>query len=188
MADPESISVRFSFRKKPLPPTQDLVAEANRIYAYDTDNGGLVWKAHKNPKRPWPLLGTAVGGDDGRGYKMCLLLGHKFKVHQIVWMLNYGYIPSLSIDHIDGDRRNNKISNLRIVTDHQNSMNLSASKGKLSGIKDLSKHRSNLKCPYAAVVQHNGKKHYFGFFQTKEAARDAYIAGKRFLCGEHSPV
>lgn len=188
MAESQFTSVRFSYRKNPLPPNDELLAEATRIYAYDHENGGLIWKAHKNPKRPWPLLGCSVGGDDGHGYKMCLVLGHKFKVHQVVWMLHNGSLPRMSIDHVDGDRQNNRIENLRVVTDHQNSMNLSAAKREFAGVKDQSKQRPTLKRPFAAVVQHSGKKHYFGYFETREDANAAYILGKRELCGEHSPV
>lgn len=188
MADSESTSVRFSFRKKPLPALSDLLSEARRIYEYSEAHRGLIWKNHKNPKRPWPPLGSAVGGNDGHGYRMCLLLGHKFKVHQLVWLLFHGELPRLSIDHLDGDRMNNKIENLRLASDHQNSMNLASSRRSFAGVKNQSRSRPELKRPFAAVVHHNGKKHYFGFFSTPEEARSAYIEGKRLLCGDFSPV
>jgi hypothetical protein len=188
MADAKSISVRFSYRKTPLPPLELLFAEAQRVYSYDTNDGGLLWRTHKNPRRPWPPLGSQVGGDDGHGYRMCLLLGHKFKVHQIVWLMQTGKLPHGSIDHIDGDKRNNRIENLRVVTDHQNSMNLRNVQSPTTGIKDQRSSGKNLKRPYAAVVQHLGKKRHFGAYATKAEAREAYIKGKRLLCGEYSPV
>ena len=188
MATAKSISVRFSYRKKQLPELSVLLAEARRIYQYDAINGGLIWINHKNPKRTWPAIGTPVGGDDGHGYKMCLLLGHKFKVHQIVWLVVNGELPPGSIDHIDGDRRNNRIENLRVVTDHQNSMNLASCKCDTAGVKRNHYRKTQLKRPYSAVVQHLGRKHSFGSYATIGEARAAYIEGKRKLCGEFSPV
>lgn len=182
MATQESISVRFSYRKKQLPPTAELLAEASRLYEYSHSERGLIWRGHKNPKRPWPPIGTVAGGDDGHGYRMCLLLGHKFKVHQIVWLLEYGHLPLKGIDHKDRDRRNNLIENLRLASDLDNLQNISTSLNPNSGTK-IGVGRTS----FQAIVQHRGKKHYFGSFRTKEDAHEAYIGGKRKLCGIFSP-
>lgn len=184
MADANvTTSVRFSYRKKPLPPESELIAEARRIYSYDAEHGGLIWKEHKNPLRPWPKLGTRVGGDDGHGYLMCLLLGHKFKVHQVVWMIVHGQVPRMSIDHANCVKTENRIENLRLATDQQNSMNSITAKRPLSGVKS-----SKVRDGFSAVVQFKGKKHYFGYFKTKEEAHAAYVDAKRALSGEFSPV
>lgn len=183
MATAEFSSVRFSYRKRELPPIDQLVSEARRIYAYNEDAKGLLWKEHKNPKRPWPPLGSIAGGDDGHGYLMCLVLGHKFKVHQVVWMINYGEFPNKSIDHINGDAKDNRIDNLRLAEDVQNSQNLKTSKREFAGIKKYQNRKG-----FSAVVQYLGKKHYFGYFATMEEAHAAYLEGKRMLCGDFSPV
>lgn len=182
MATQESISVRFSYRKKPLPPIEELFAEANRLYAYDKDAKGLIWKGHKNPKRPWPLLGSVAGGDDGHGYRMCLVLGHKFKVHQIVWLLEYGYLPSQGIDHKDRDKRNNSTENLRPASDLDNIQNISTAMTPAAGTK-VARGRTS----FQAIVQYRGKKHYFGSFKTVEEAHLAYLKGKHQLCGSFAP-
>jgi hypothetical protein len=176
-------SVRFQFRKSPLPPIEDIVAETRRIYAYDPDAKGLIWRGHKNPKRPWPPIGAVVGGDDGHGYRMCLVLGHKFKVHQVVWIMHYGEFPAKAIDHINGDRRDNRLENLRLADDQQNSQNMKTAKRSMEGVKK-DKHSPK----YRAVVQHCGRKIHLGSFDTPEAANAAYIEGKRRICGEFSPV
>ena len=185
MANSESSTAynRFKARLKPLPPTNELLQEAQRIYAYSEEHRGLIWNGHKNPKRPWPRLGTVVGGDDGHGYKTCLVLGHKFKVHQIVWLLHYGQLASMSIDHINGVKLDNRIANLRLVTDQQNSMNVKTAKRRFAGVKTYKNKEI-----YSAVVQHKGKKHYFGGFKTKAEAHAAYVEGKRKICGEYSPI
>lgn len=182
MAEAKSISIRFSYRKKPIPELSELLSEAQRIYEYSEAHRGLIWKNHKNPKRPWPPLGTVVGGDDGNGYRMCLVLGHKFKVHQIVWLLCTGSFPSAAIDHIDRDRRNNMFSNLRLCTDLENIQNL------MPAMKPQAGSKLNVRGKYSATVQYNGKKYYFGHtHKTREEAHEAYLAGKALLCGEFAP-
>lgn len=182
MATSESSSVRFSYRKNQLPPTDELLAEARRIYEYSAAHRGLVWKNHKNPLRPWPPLGTIVGGDDGNGYRMCLLLGHKLKVHQVVWLLAHGHLPKESIDHIDRDRRNNSIENLRLCSDFENIQNIGTATSSTAGSK------LNVRGKFSAVVQYQGKKHYFGHtHKTREDAHKAYLLGKKLLCGEFAP-
>jgi hypothetical protein len=176
-------SARFQYRKKPLPEIETLLTEARRLYAYDEAVKGLIWREHKNPKRPWPPLGTVAGGDDGHGYRMCLVLGHKFKVHQVVWMIAYGEFPPKALDHINGDRMDNRLGNLRLAEDHQNAQNMKTAKRSHAGVKKSKRSRK-----FQAVVQHLGKKVYFGSFETPEEAHAAYVIGKRAICGEFSPV
>lgn len=62
--------------------------------------------------------------------------GHVFKLHQLIYLYFYGYIPNV-IDHRDNDRTNNKIENLREVTQAQNCLNRKVSKSSVTGIKNL---------------------------------------------------
>lgn len=175
---------RFNYRKESLPTNQELLAEANRIYSYDPVNGGLIWKAYKDPRRSGRAkIGNKVGGDDGHGYLMCMLLGHKFKVHQVVWLICHGEFPKMSIDHINRNRRDNKIDNLRLATDQQNMFNIHASTKKYVGVRKDDKGHG-----YSANIGHNNKKIYLGYFKTKEEAYEAYVKASREIRGEFSPV
>lgn len=173
---------RFYNRKKSLPPLEDLIAEANRIYQYDEVNGGLVWKAINNPRHPGQAkIGQQVGGDDGHGYKMCMLLGHKFKVHQIVWLILKNKIQTLPLDHINRNRTDNRIENLREVTDQQNIFNQSSNVREYSGVTKPNKSNK-----FIARLQINGKKIFLGSFDTKEEAAIAYQIASKKLRGEHA--
>ena len=112
----------------------------------------------------------------------CLVLGHKFKVHQIVWLLEYGYLPSQGIDHKDRDKRNNSTENLRPASDLDNIQNISTAMTPAAGTK-VARGRTS----FQAIVQYRGKKHYFGSFKTVEEAHLAYLKGKHQLCGSFAP-
>lgn len=184
MAEANSIPKRMSNRKRPLPSLEDMLKESDRIYSYNVVDGNLYWKGLTNPNRKgWPVIGSIVGGDDGHGYRMCLLLGHKFKVHQIVWLINKREFPQLPIDHIDGDRRNNRIENLRLATDIQNMQNTKKVKHPLGGVQ-----KSRRGPNYTAKIIHHGETIWLGSFPSIELARDAYVEASRNLRGEFSPV
>lgn len=174
---------RMSNRKSPLPKLSDMLNEADLIYAYDADIGGLIWRAETLKGRCGKIvIGKQVGGDDGHGYRMCMLLKQKFKVHQIVWLVCKREFPSMPIDHIDGNRRNNKIENLRLATDHQNTMNISSAKREFAGIRPTASGK------FRTAFQYLGKKYTAGTFPTKEEARAAYIRLSRAVRCDFSPV
>jgi hypothetical protein len=91
------------------------------------------------------------------------------KGHRLAWYLHYGQLPKNHIDHIDGDRLNNRISNLRDVTQQQNNWNNTAAKG-YSLYKKTSK--------YKARILINGNDIHLGYFNTEQEARKAYLKAK----------
>lgn len=184
MADINSIPFRMGYRKRPLPKLEDMLVEADRIYAYDKEYGELVWREATNKAHPGRcVIGSYVGGDDGHGYKMCMLLGHKFKVHQIVWLINTREFPPMPLDHIDGNKRNNKIENLRLASDLMNMQNLSKVKHDLGGVQ-----KSRRGPRFTSKITFNRAVHHLGSFDTPEEAREAYIQASRSFRGEFSPV
>ena len=175
---------RMKNRKIPLPRESKMIEEASRIYRYDHDNGGLIWIRPVSPGRQGQAkIGFRVGGDDGNGYLMCMLLGHKFKIHQIVWMILHKHFPASPIDHINRDKRDNRIENLRLVTDKQNGQNRKTTTSEFAGVSSVANRTG-----YASRITHNGKKIYLGYFKTKEEARDAYIIASREIRGDYSAV
>lgn len=176
------IPKRMSNRERALPPSAELLAEATRLFSYNAVNGGLIWRCPANKQHPGKTkIGKMVGGDDGHGYLMCALLGHKFKVHQIVWLICKGALPELPIDHVNRDRRDNRIENMRLATDEQNIHNQKSNARKLSGVT-----KDTRGCGFAARIQHKGKKFYLGYFKTKEDANAAYVKASREIRGEYS--
>lgn len=93
------------------------------------------------------------------GYRLVTLLGKQYRLHRVVWTLHNGAIPDgKEIDHIDRDKENNRIENLRLVTKSQNAFNRANKSGKAlpKGVIFLSK--DNL---YQARIMKQGKRHCF---------------------------
>lgn len=184
MAVENSTPKRMNNRKRPLPDAAVLLAEARRIYRYEPTTGELIWIAPTNPSYPRATagrIGQPAGGDDGHGYLMCMLLGHKLKVHQVVWLIHNGELCPLPLDHINRNRRDNRIENLRPADDQQNQWNSAGVGGQYAGVSRV-KGRSG----WCARLQVGAKKRYLGYFKTPEDAADAYRRASEELRGEFS--
>lgn len=89
--------------------------------------------------------------------------------HRLAWYLCYGELPKNFIDHIDGDRANNKISNLRDVTHQQNQWNQTKAKGYF-----WSKQFER----WTSQITVNNKRIFLGRYDTEEEASNAYKRAK----------
>lgn len=116
------------------------------------------------------------------GYPSGNLLGHKFQAHRVIWALFFGEWPVDEIDHIDGNRANNCIRNLRQATRSQNGINTRLKSDNTSGLKGVSWHKAAGK--WSAEIHCNKKKSYLGLFNTKDEAFAAYTAAALTLHGE----
>ena len=110
---------------------------------------------------------------DGDGYMRVALCKNgkqnTYKIHRLLGVYFLDCPPHLSIDHIDGDRKNNALSNLRVVTHQQNHYNRTTAKG-CSYDKRLGKWR--------AMIMYNGKNQHLGLYATEEEAHAAYLRAK----------
>lgn len=178
-----SIPSRMGNRKKSLPPESELIAEANRLFRYDAPTGNLIWVQPKDRVHPGKCkIGSIVGGNDGHGYRKCRLLCHTFKVHQVVWMMCKNEFPKMPIDHINRDILDNRIENLRVVTDQQNQFNQKSIAREFSGVCKV-KNKPN---KFDAKIQVKGRKIYLGRFKSKEEANAAYVTASKKIRGEYS--
>jgi hypothetical protein len=86
--------------------------------AYDPDTGELTWRAGRRGRRG---AGGRAGAFDPRGYVIVTLDGRKLYGHRLAWVLYHGEDPGkLHIDHVNGDRSDNRAVNLRLATRSQN--------------------------------------------------------------------
>ena len=93
--------------------------EAHRLFEYR--DGALYWKVPKKGLKKIP------NGDRPAGWKSCgyiklAISGKAYYAHQVVFLMHHGYIPE-TVDHIDGNRQNNNVANLRPATKQQNNCN-----------------------------------------------------------------
>lgn len=179
--DAEGEGVMKQRRHRPLPPTQVILDEIKFLWSYDEVNGGFTWTRRRIHNQP--RMGRKVGGPDGRGYNMCLVFGHKFKVHQLVWLWHTGQLPTMFIDHINGVRDDNRIENLREATPSQNLHNQKALLSVDRGFKVCGKTGK-----FRANITLNNKKIDLGGYLTKEEAHEAYMNAKARLVKDFSPA
>lgn len=101
-----------------LPPLEVLLDR----FEYNPETGELL---HKNPKVRWIKPGTPAGYDNGRGWLRVKIDDRHYKVARIVWKMYYGEDPpeGMHIDHVNRDRSDNRIENLRAVTNSENVRN-----------------------------------------------------------------
>jgi hypothetical protein len=118
---------------------------------------------HKN-KRRGVRVGTRAGTVDKDGYIVIHLNQKKYKAHHLVWIYHYDVFPKM-IDHIDNDRKNNNIHNLRIATNSQNQMNRKLNKNNKSGIKGL-RFRKNR---WLAQIRFNNVNIHKSFMSKEDA-------------------
>ena len=124
-----------------------------------------------NPKTG--QVSRKVGHKDGNGY---VKIGHKGKpiyAHRIAWELYYGTPPKYTIDHINGDRSDNRIENLRDVPIEDNFRNRKKKPKYLPGVSYFPKCKK-----YRARITINKKVVCLGLFNTEEDAHREYIKAK----------
>jgi hypothetical protein len=133
---------------------------------FDYKDGNLYWKPE--------MAGTI----DGSGYIQTGIKGKYFKNHRLIFLMHHGHLPDL-IDHIDGNRLNNRIENLRAATRSQNSFNSRAPKSSKTGEKGVS-WRSDMKKWRARVYEHR-TMHHLGYFDDFDEAVKAVREKRKLL-------
>lgn len=151
--------------------TQNRVKE---LLIYDSESGVFTWKVNR---------GTAkagnIAGDINGGYRRIKIDGKNYQEHRIAWLYVYGEMPTKDIDHIDQNKTNNKISNLRLATPSENQQNISCRKKKSGLPVGVAFNKQARK--FQAQIMANGKSIYLGLFNTIEEAFSAYQKAKFLL-------
>jgi RNase P/RNase MRP subunit p29 len=141
------------------------------LFDYD---GGMLIRLVRTSNRV--KVGDAAGRVNSEGYRAIKIDGGMYLAHRLVWFYFTGAWPKGQIDHIDGDRLNNRIENLRDVTNGVNSQNLKrAQSNNKTGCLGVSPNGSG----FMASIFFNGKKIYLGTYEAPQLAHSAYLAAKR---------
>lgn len=148
---------------------EEVIVKRLREYlSYDPQTGIITWKKHKHRSTIQP--GDRAGYIDASGYEYVRINRMAIASHIIAWALTYGECPENHIDHINGDRSDNRIVNLRTATFRQNQQNrLIHRNGRLPGA--LPKKNGK----WEAKASINGKTKYLGLYPTAEEAHEAYV-------------
>lgn len=113
--------------------------------------------------------GEPVGCKDAYGYLIVGVNYKLYKVHRIIWEMKNGAIPKgLVIDHINQDKSDNRLLNLRLATKSQNALNAKVRSDNQQKCTGVSWKKDKKK--YKAYITLNGKQRHLGYFNDKEDA------------------
>ena len=148
---------------------------------YNPITGNLIWK--KRPRSSFPSLGDCkawntkysckpAGCLNGKGYCQLPVNGIKYLAHRIIYFMFHGIMPDF-IDHIDGNRANNKIDNLRSVTHSENLKNSKLYSTNTSGFTGV--YWCNTSKKWKSTIKVDGKAVHLGCFDSVRDAADARL-------------
>jgi hypothetical protein len=156
------------------------IAELSRFVKCDTAAGAFTWLVRAPDMVPSRTTRSAAAWnkrfsgksvklqDHGRGYLKFKVCGSYVSAHRAVWAFHYGQWPQHQIDHIDGDRSNNRIANLRDVIGAENCKNKKTYRTSRSGVAGVFWSAKG-KC-WCARIFVCGRLLWLGSFATMEDA------------------
>lgn len=147
------------------------------LLAYDALTGQFTYKVPRGHRRK---VGDSAGGKDASGYLVVVIDDVKFKAHRLAWFYAYGTWPEGQLDHINGNKLDNCLANLREVSPRTNTENKRCAP-RNSSTRLLGVHKSNNTSDkkWKAAIRVFGKIKHLGYFYTPEEAHEAYLRAKR---------
>lgn len=158
------------------------------VLDYQPETGRFFWKprhfstfanANKNAASVWNnrFAGHETFLEiDKDGYRKPKVFGRSIRAHRVAWLHYYGRLPEEIIDHINGDRSDNRINNLREVDAAGNNRNCRLAKNNTSGVNGVTVTKFG---SYRATIKVNNQTIYLGKFKTLAEASDARARANR---------
>lgn len=144
---------------------------------YNPETGVFTWTKPRG--RFSALVGSRAGALREDGYRQIKINGKYIKEHRLAWYLTFGEWPPCEIDHIDGNRSNNAIANLRPATKADNAHNRRLNKNSSTGVKGVSLHKQTGK--YQATIMIGRSSVYLGLYETLGEAEEVVKAERERL-------
>jgi len=143
---------------------------------YNKDTGIFTWL--KDGTRG-VKAGDIAGSKTKDGYIKLSVGGKKILAHRVAWLLVYGEFAQGNLDHINRNKSDNRIKNLRLATYEQNAQNREKNSKNTSGYKGVTWHKRDKKWQAAITVK--GKVLHLGYYSIPEDAFVAYVqASKKY--------
>lgn len=164
--------------------TRGLTAEYVRsILDYDPETGFFTWKPRDNLCPAWNgrWIGQRAGRTKSGDYCRIGIDGKPYQAHRLAWFVMTGRWPQQQIDHIDGNKSNNRFANLREADAFENHHNIGRAANNTSGFKGVCFNKRQ--GYWQATIKLGGKRKFLGFFATPDAAHEAYSAAAEVLHG-----
>jgi hypothetical protein len=161
---------------KALPSIQQL----SELFSWDIEKGQLIWLVTRGSS----IKGTRAGTISNCGYFITSIKGQRYLIHRIIWMLGSGSDPrGLQVDHINGNRLDNRFCNLRAAERLDNNKNVKAHDDNKSGHLGITEHKPGI---WRARIMKNGKNMHLGLFPSIEQAVEARRKAELEYHGEFS--
>jgi len=170
------VTVKMAGKRIEPPCSQERLKE---VLDYDPDTGVFRWKCRLSR---FTEEGAVAGNKNAYGY---IRIGLNYKhhyAHKLAWFFVTGEWPSKDIDHINGVRYDNRLSNLRLATRGENVSNSGPRSNNSSGYKGVYWNRRENR--WAAQIRKDGVGKNLGYFDTPEDAAKAYEAASVSLFGD----
>lgn len=154
--------------------------ELKEVLIYDQGTG--VFTRIVNRSNRWKNFNMPTGTiHPVYKYRIIQVLGRLYHAHRLAWLYVYGYFPDKDIDHVNGVRDDNRISNLREATRAQNSSNNTRARStNRLGVKGV----TQIGDKFLAQIMVNYKNITLGLHPTVEEASEVYKEAKRKYHGE----
>lgn len=148
-----------------------------KLLRYEPETGKLFWRERQvemftdgkySAERSCAAWNSALVGKEAlaaphkEGYKQGRIFGRIYLAHRVIWAMVYGEWPLKCIDHISGVRDDNRIENLRAVSQAENSKNQKRRSNNISGVTGVIWHRPTQK--WQAYIKINGNQKHLGLF------------------------
>jgi hypothetical protein len=141
-----------------------------QVIAYDPSSGAFSWKVDQSRVAK---VGSLAGvKPNAAGYGRIGIDGTRYLAHRLAWLYVHGEWPPADLDHINRNRMDNRIANLRLATRGENLQNKAMPAANTSGHKGVYWNRRANK--WQAQIKANGTYHYLGLFADLSAAAAAY--------------
>jgi hypothetical protein len=150
-----------------------------QVVSYDPSTGIFRRLASNNQYRAGKNSGWVE-----REYVRITIDGSHYMAHRLAWLYVYGKWPIVEVDHINGDRGDNRIDNLRLASDQLNAFNRRVNSNNVLGVKGVRFHECG---KYTARINKDGKLYYLGVFDTLEQAVAVRRAKEMEFFGEFAP-
>lgn len=155
-------------------------AELQDVLRYEPSTGIFIWKRCIHPSK----IGIQAGGlHKYHGYRIIGVDGEHYPAHRLAWLYAYGAWPPDEIDHINGDRDDNRLSNLRLATSTENARNSKLSRRNTSGHKGV--RWAEKRSKWEASIRVDRKLLFLGRHDKLEDALAAYAKAADKHFGEY---
>lgn len=141
------------------------------VLRYDPETGDLIRiKINCHPH----LVGKLATQLHRSGYLRVRMQTRAFTAHRVCWAMCYGEWPEKQVDHINGDRTDNRICNLRLADNSENQQNRPSKSWGITGLRGVTVKKGR----FISRIKVDGKFTHIGTFDTAEQAHAAYLAAK----------